>query len=64
MGAYRINRTGDDVSDLLDQVAGKSIYPNATRSTAGLMSAEDKSKVEEVPDTALTNLEIEAILNT
>lgn len=64
MASYRINRTGDNVSDLLDQVDNKSIYPNATQSTAGLMSAEDKGKLDDAPDRPLTNLEIEAIMNS
>ena len=59
-----LTQTGVEVQELLDQVENKSIYPNATTSVAGLMSADDKEKLDDAPNRALTNLEIEAILNS
>lgn len=59
-----LTQTGAEVQDLLDQVENKSIYPNATTSAAGLMSAGDKEKLDNTVDRPLTNLEIEAILNS
>lgn len=43
--AYNLNRTGDNVAELLEQVENKTIYSNATEETSGLLSAEDKTKL-------------------
>lgn len=51
--AYNLNRTGDEVAELLNQVAEKTIYNEATRQVSGLMSPEDKAKLD-----ALKNVEI------
>ena len=44
--AYNLNRTGDNVADLLQQVEDKSIYNDATQQEHGLMSAADKLKID------------------
>ena len=44
--AYRLNRTGDEVKALLDSVENKTIYPLASNCEAGLMSTEDKIKLD------------------
>lgn len=44
--AYNLNRTGDNVADLLQQVEDKSIYNDATQEEHGLMSAADKLKID------------------
>lgn len=62
--AYKINRTGANVSELLDQVENKTIYPAASQSNDGLMSKKDKVKLDEMAEAVpMTNLEIENILN-
>ena len=48
--AYNLNRTGDNVSDLLTQVEQKTVYSDATQSTHGLLSAADKTKLDALPD--------------
>lgn len=63
MAAYKIHRTGANVEELLDMVDNKTIYNPATTSTDGLMSSQDKTKLDEMSDiAALTNLEIENLL--
>lgn len=44
--AYNLNRTGDNVADLLQQVEDKSIYNDATQQEHGLMSTADKLKID------------------
>ena len=44
--AYNLNRTGNNVADLLQQVEDKSIYNDATQQERGLMSAADKLKID------------------
>lgn len=44
--AYNLNRTGDNVAALLQQVEDKSIYQDATQQEHGLMSALDKLKID------------------
>ena len=46
--AYKINRTGDNVRDLLDSVANKTIYPAASWTERGLMSIADKIKLDNI----------------
>lgn len=61
--AYRINKTGEKVDELLEMVDKKTIYSTATQQSDGLMSRYDKATLDEVSDAApLTNLEIEALL--
>ena len=47
--AYKINRTGDNVSALLDAVENKTIYPEASWVQHGLMSVADKIKLDNIP---------------
>ena len=64
MAAYKIHRTGANVEALLDMVDNKTIYDPATSSADGLMSSEDKTRLDGMPDIeALTNLEIENLLH-
>lgn len=57
-----LTQPGSVVQNLLDKV--EDLGP-ATQEEDGLMSKRDKSKLDEgVADSPLTNLEIEAILNT
>lgn len=44
--SYQLNRTGDNVAELLRQVEEKDIYDLATQESAGLMSAADKLKID------------------
>lgn len=44
--AYKLYRTGDSVRDLLDAVENKTIYPDATQQEHGLLSTEDKTKLD------------------
>lgn len=44
--AYNLNRTGDNVAELLRQVEQKEIYNVATHQEDGLMSAIDKLKID------------------
>jgi len=44
--AYKLNRTGDNVAELLRQVEEKDIYDVATQESNGLMSALDKLKID------------------
>ena len=48
--AYKINRTGDNVSALLDAVENKTIYPEASWTQHGLMSVVDKIKLDNLPN--------------
>lgn len=43
---YQLNRTGDNVADLLNQVERKTIYPDATPEMHGLLSTTDKAKLD------------------
>lgn len=43
---YQLNRTGDNVADLLNQVERKTIYPDATQQVHGLLSTIDKTKLD------------------
>lgn len=57
-----LSQAGSVVQELLDKMEG--LGP-VTSETDGLMSRYDKRKLDEdVPDRPLTNLEIEAILNS
>jgi len=57
-----LTQSGQQVQDLLDKVDG--LGP-ATQQEDGLMTKHDKTRLDDgVADTPLTNLEIEAILNT
>lgn len=59
--AYKVTQTGDRVQDVLNDVEQKRDV--ATHSKNGYMSARDKEKLDEVPDRALYDYEIESIWN-
>jgi len=63
MKIYNLTQeSGEEVQALLDKI--DDLGP-ATAEKAGTMSSSDKSKLDnDVPDRPLTNLEIEAILNS
>lgn len=48
--AYNLNRTGDNVAELLNRVADKTIYLDATTSEHGLMSVADKLKLDSITE--------------
>lgn len=61
MSDYNLRRTGDNVSGLLDKIEG---LDNVTQSIDGLMSHQDKKKLDEnVADMPLSILEIDEICN-
>ena len=63
MGKYephQIDYTDEELDELLSAVDNKSIYPDASSEEHGLMSTDDKDKLDGI--IALTNLEIEEIL--
>lgn len=52
--AYRIDKTGASVEELLDQVANKTIYPLATTENDGIMSKEMVGTLERLDTGDLT----------
>lgn len=46
--AYKLKQTGAKVQQLLDAVENKTIYPDATEQEHGLMSASDKTKLDNI----------------
>lgn len=58
--AYKINRTGKNVENLLDSVDEKTIYPDASLTEDGLMTKEHVRRLEECEEDseALTEFEI------
>ena len=63
MKIYNLNEaSGEEIQELFDKI--DDLGP-ATQEKDGTMSRQDKSKLDnDVPYRALTNLEIEAILNS
>lgn len=59
--AYKINRTGDNVSELLTEVDDKTIYPLATKRNDGLMPMSQVEKIEELDTGVLSDEEIRMI---
>ena len=55
--AYKIDRTGENVEDLLDSVDDKTIYPDASITERGLMTKEDKIKLKSLEDDEEMSLE-------
>lgn len=59
--AYRLDRSGDRVDQLLDKIDD---LQNATTTKSGTMAAEDKRKLDQMEkDEALSILEIDELLN-
>lgn len=64
MERYRLIETGPQVQEAITQVREKTIYQNASQSERGLMSKEDKKKLDEyVADDELSIAEINNLLN-
>ena len=59
---YQLRYTGQQIDELLAKVNDKSIYQEATESTAGLMSPTDKEKMNGLPEEALSADEISSVL--
>jgi len=49
MAAYELKYTAEEIDGILESVDEKTIYDDATQSAHGLMSAEDKSKLDALP---------------
>lgn len=61
---YILRETGEQVQEAITDVREKTIYNNATQTERGLMSKEDKKKLDNIEsDSALSILEIDEILN-
>ena len=61
---YTLNETGEQVQEAITDVRQKTIYDPATQISDGLMSSEDKKKLDEVvADEEMTIEEINALLN-
>lgn len=61
---YTLTQKGSEVQEDLNSVENKTIYDVATNSEDGLMSREDKRKLDErVPDRPMTPAEIDAAIN-
>lgn len=61
---YTLNETGEQVQEAITDVRQKTIYDPATHLDDGLMSSEDKRKLDEdVADEEMTIEEINALLN-
>ena len=64
MERYKLIETGPQVQEAIKQVREKTIYQNASQSERGLMSKEDKKKLDEyVADDELSIAEINNLLN-
>jgi hypothetical protein len=57
MREYRLNNEGLEIQELLNQIENKTIYGNATKDTAGLMSAEDKDTLDTLVDNVGENIQ-------
>ena len=61
---YTLTQKGREVQEALDNVENKTIYDPATHSEDGLMSSEDKRKLDGIiPDGPMTPAEIDAAIN-
>lgn len=61
---YKVRQTGDRVQAVLDKVESLDLYPEATQFVHGIMSTEDKAKLDELEKVeALTNAEIREMWN-
>lgn len=57
MRTYQFDKKGSEIQELLDQIKNKTIYGNATKDTAGLMSAEDKGTLDTLVDNVGENIQ-------
>lgn len=58
---YNLDYTGEQIDALLDKIDD---LDEATTSKAGLMSANDKATLDSAPVEAMTNMEIENLINS
>lgn len=61
MVGYELSYEAEEIDALLKSVDEKSIYEDASQVSRGLMSSEDKSKLDEIG--TLSNDEIASIVN-
>lgn len=50
MAAYELKYTAEEIDGILESIDEKTIYGDATQSEHGLMSVEDKTKLDGLPD--------------
>lgn len=66
--SYRLNNTGPQVQEAIDDVLNKTVYEEATYTQHGLMSAKDKRKLDTLSpsggteDSAISVEELQKIL--
>lgn len=58
---YQLDYEGEKIQELLDMVNERRVYSRASASQDGLMSSDDKTKLDSIE--TLTNLEIDELLN-
>lgn len=61
MVGYELSYEAEEIDSLLKSVDEKSIYDDASQESHGLMSSEDKAKLDKIG--ALSNDEIASIVN-
>jgi hypothetical protein len=67
--SYRLNNTGPQVQEAIDDVLNKTVYEDATYAQHGLMSAKDKRKLDTLnpsggtEDSAISMEELQRILS-
>lgn len=65
MRGYILHNTGEEVQEAIDDVREKTVYANATHHTDGLMSSQDKIKLDNFIDSSeeMTIEEINELLD-
>jgi hypothetical protein len=59
--SYRLNNTGPQVQEAIDDVLNKTVYEDATYTQHGLMSAKDKRKLDSLTPSSSGNVDVDAI---
>ena len=64
-GKYYLRETGQQVQQAITEVREKTVYELATQQTDGLLSKEDKAKIDKIitEDAELTVSEVAQLLN-
>lgn len=57
MRGYKLSYEAEEIDDLLKSVDEKTVYDDATTEESGLMSAEDKKKLDDID--AMSNEDID-----
>ena len=57
MRGYKLSYEAEEIDDLLKSVDEKTVYGDATTEESGLMSAEDKKKLDDID--AMSNEDID-----